>query len=86
METVKETNLSNFELAKLRVLQVLPYATLLYAQLSETARWTYTARLAFLAWSHKIKDHLFGVLSYIINPSLTKLVQLFCVCVCVYGP
>ena len=31
METVKETNMSNFELNKLRVLQVLPYATLLYA-------------------------------------------------------
>ena len=51
METVKETNLSNFELAKLRVLQVLPYATLLYAELREQTRWTYTARLAFLAWS-----------------------------------
>ena len=30
METVKETNLSNFERAKSRFLQVLPYAALLY--------------------------------------------------------
>ena len=48
------------------------------------ARWTYTARLVFLAWYHKIKDHLVGVLSYIINPSLTKLVRSFFLCVCLW--
>ena len=75
MEIVKETNLRNFELAKLRVLQVLAYA--IYYMLSSVTRQDgpiLHAHLAFLAWSHKIKDHLFGVLYYKINPSLTKLV------------
>ena len=36
------------------------------------ARWSYTARSGFLAWSRKIKDHYFGVLPHVINPLLTK--------------
>ena len=44
--------------------------------LPERARWSYTARSGFLAWSRKIKDHFFGVLFHIINPLLTKLVRL----------
>ena len=43
--------------------------------LPERARWGYTARSGFLAWSRKIKDHFFGVLFHIINPLLTKLVR-----------
>ena len=43
--------------------------------LPERARWSNTARSGFLAWSRKIKDHFFGVLSHIINPLLTKLVR-----------
>ena len=43
--------------------------------LPEWARWSYTASSGFLAGSRKIKDRLFGVLSHIINPFLTKLVS-----------
>ena len=43
--------------------------------LPERARWSSTARSGFLAWSRKIKDHFFGVLSHIKNPLLTKLVR-----------
>ena len=40
--------------------------------LPEQARWSYTARSGFLAWSRKIKDNFLSVLSHIINPLLTK--------------
>ena len=43
--------------------------------LTERARWSYTASSGFVAWSRKIKDHFFGVLSHIINPLFTKLVR-----------
>ena len=43
--------------------------------LPERTRWSYTARSGFLAWTRKIKGHLFGVLSHVINLLLTKLVR-----------
>ena len=43
--------------------------------LTERARWSYTARSGFLAWSRQIKDNFFGVLSHIINPLLAKLIR-----------
>ena len=43
---------------------------------TQWARWSYTARSGFLAWSRKDqRSFFFGVLSHIINPILAKLVR-----------
>ena len=76
METVKETNLSNFELAKLRELKVLPYVNL-------TISWA--------PWADKMDlycplgiSRLVPARSKIICFSLTKLVWKLCFCVCLW--